>query len=212
MKRIVLFIIAITLLLSGCNASNFQNSYYENVLGYEKVFLKSNDTEDLKNLCFELILIKTESSELNALRLKYLPMLFARVNEDELADFALSGFDDYYALYVSVFLAENNKKEFKKLYYKYKELSSNVYNYTFYVFGLVLDIEDLDSDDLDFLYNESVSIYEQSRNDENIDILSKTYAIIILQDTCKRTGQEDTLKVYEDEIREHLSKVFEELE
>lgn len=212
MKKIVLFIIAITLLLSGCNASNFQNSYYENVLGYEKVFLKSNDTEDLKNLCFELILIKTESSELNALRLKYLPMLFARVNEDELADFALSGFDDYYALYVSAFLAENNKKEFKKLYYKYKELSSNVYNYTFYVFGLVLDIEDLDSDDLDFLYNESVSIYEQSRNDENIDILSKTYAIKILHDTCKRTGQEDTLKVYEDEIREHLSKVFEELE
>ncbi len=193
--------------LFGCGRSTLNattsenpslNTFETGALSLEEKYLQSQSDEGLKELCDQLTILPWEDKQLRQMVLKYYPIFFEKFNPDESDGIGESGFDPYYAMYVFSYKAEG-RGGFIPIYNEYKEKASDIYLYARTVYGWVLGLNNVTTEEYDFLYDEAYHLYSTAREsvevyttaDKNKEAFFKVLSAFgCINEICEAMGKE----------------------
>ena len=139
--------------------------------------------------------------------LEYYPIFFEKFTPDE-------SFDFYYEMYVYAYKAED-VGGLIPIYNEYKEMASNVYQYAGMVYQYILDLDNITTEEYDFLYDEAYRLYAAARKnvevyptiEENIEPLKNALSAYgCVYAICEALGKDIEPSVKED-MEEYNAKV-----
>lgn len=232
MKKLLLIPVFLFVMatLFGCGRSALNATTSENpslstfeigTLSLEEKYLQSQSDDALKELCDQLTILPWKDKRLRQMVLKYYPIFFEKFDPNKSDGIGRYGFDPYYEMYVFAYKAEGIGGLIP-LYNEYKEKAHNAYVYASNIYGWILDLDNVTTEEYKFLYDEAYSLYSTAREslevydtaDENKEAFLKVLSAFgCINEICEALGKEVDPDITNDlkEYMESYQKIMESL-